>query len=291
MEYFMQMLVGGLSTGSVYALGAIGFVLIYKASGVLNFAQGELMMVGAYFAYYPIVGWQMPFALGVMIALALAALFGLLLNTLIFQRMIDESILSVIMITIGLASFLRSVTGFFVVGLGETTIPSPVGDAVIDFGGVTVWQLHLWVILVTVLLFGFFSLFFRHTSLGIGMRAAAENQQVAQLMGISIKVSFGLSLVIATVVAAIGGIFSAQLSYVGPEMYLVGLKALPAAFLGGIDSIPGAILGGLILGVVESLTGGFISGGAKEVVAFLMLFLILLIKPHGLFGTKEIKRV
>lgn len=290
MEYFLQMLIGGLSAGSVYALVAIGFVLIYKASGVLNFAQGEFMMVGAYFAYFLIVEWKMPFALGVLLALALAALLGLLLNALIFQRMIDEPILSVIMVTIGLASFLRSFSGL-AFDLKETTIPSIVGDSVIHFGGVAVWQLHLWVILVTVVLFGFFSLFFRYTSLGIGMRAAAENQLVAQLMGVSMKVTFGFSLIIATVVAAIGGIFSGQLTYISPEMFMVGLKALPAAFLGGIDSIPGVILGGLILGVVESFAAGYIGGGVKEVVAFIMLFIILLVKPHGLFGTKEIKRV
>lgn len=290
MEYLLQIIVGGLSEGSVYALIALGFVLIYKASGVLNFAQGELMMVGAYFAFVSIVEWRIPFALGVLIALALAGLLAVLLNMLIFQRMIDEPILSVIMVTIGLASFMRSVGGF-VFKLKEGSITSPVGDSVIHFGGMAIWQLHLWIIVIVMLLFGFFSLFFRYTYLGVGMRAAAENQETAQLMGISIKVVFGLSLVIATLVATIGGIFMAQLTYVSPEMYLVGLRALPAAFLGGLDSIPGAILGGLILGVVESFAGAYISGSAKEVVAFIMLFIILLIRPHGLFGTKEIKRV
>ncbi|RJQ25001.1 MAG: branched-chain amino acid ABC transporter permease [Peptococcaceae bacterium] len=290
MAYFFQILVGGLAEGSVYALIALGFVLIYKASGVLNFAQGEFMMVGAYFAFFLIEEWKLPFALGVIIALALAALLGLLLNGLIFQRMIDEPILSVIMVTIGLASFMRSVSGF-AFNLRESTITSPVGDSVIHFGGVTIWELYLWTIIIALVLFGFFSLFFRYTYMGLGMRAAAENQESAQLMGISIKGVFGLSLVIASVVAAIGGIFSAQLTHVSPEMYLVGLRALPAAFLGGIDSIPGVIVGGLILGVIEGFAGGYISGGAKEVVAFVMLFIILLIKPHGLFGTKEIKRV
>ena len=286
----MQLLAGGLANGSVYGLIAIGFVIIFKSSSILNFSQGELMMVGAYLAFVIIMEWQVNFYLGVLIALSIAGIFGLLLNAFIFQRMINEPVFSSIMITVGLASLLRSVTGI-VFKLEESSIVSPVGDAVVNIGGIAIWQIHLLTIAVAILLFGIFFVFFKYTSLGIGMRAAAEDQGVAQLMGVSIKIVFGLSWAIAAIVAAIGGIFMAQLSAVTPEMYLIGLRALPAAFLGGIDSIPGAIIGGLIIGIIESFAGGYISGGAKEVVAFIMLFIILLVRPYGLFGTREIKRV
>ncbi|MEH7114990.1 branched-chain amino acid ABC transporter permease [Neobacillus niacini] len=290
MGYFLQLVVSGLSVGCIYALVALGFVVIYKASKIINMAQGELVMIGAYIALFFLVDIKWNIGIALLMTLLCMVMLGYLLNRIVMQRFLEESVLSSIMVTIGIASFLRGLSGI-VFGLRETRIPSLFGDGTIKIGSASLYELELWTILIATILIVAITIFFRYSKIGLAMRASAENKEVAQAMGISVTSILMISWLIAALVAGIGGIFYSQINYVTPSIYLVGLKALPAIFLGGIDSIKGSIVGGVSIGLIESFAGGFIGGDIKEIAAFIVLFIVLMVKPHGLYGTVEVKRV
>jgi branched-chain amino acid transport system permease protein len=293
-KIFFQLVLSGIIVGSIYGLIALGFVLIYKATDVVNFAQGELMMLGAYMCYYVITVHHVPFAPAFLITLVFSALMGVLIELLILRPMIGKHVFSVIMITVGLATLLRSLVGLFW-GHDTYRFPAPFPDRAIRFLGLSILPVELVTVIVALGLFGFFYLFFRYSNVGLAMRATAFEQKYAYLMGISVKKIFSLSWVMASVVASIGGIFLASISSLQTNMSFIGLKVFPAVVLGGIDSVVGAILGGFIVGLTENLAGGYLStyfgSGVKELSAFFILLLILMIKPYGLFGKKEIIRV
>lgn len=294
MEILAQALVNGLAQGCVYALVAIGFVIIYKATEVPNFAQGEMTMVGAYiyFSLVTMLGFPRFWALGA--TLVLAGLLGALIERTVIRPISDEPPFIAIMATIGLMILLRGLTGM-VWSHDTHAFPSPIPDRTFEAGGVVVSSADLSafsvVVLVTLLLFAFF----HWTRVGIAMRAVAQNRYAAQLMGISVQRVFTLSWVLAGAVSALGGIVLADLNYLHTNMGLIILVAIVAAVLGGLESIPGALLGGLFLGVATSLSGtylgGFLGGGASEVTGFAVLILVLLIRPYGFFGIPDTKRV
>lgn len=290
MNDFWQLVVSGLANGSVYMLVALGFSLIYKASGVLNFAQGELMMVGAYVCFWLISSLNLGFWPALVLTMVFSLTFGYALETVFLRRMIGESTFSVIMITLGFASLFRSLVGV-VFGTVEKGFPTPLDGLDYRIGGVILWQTQVWAIIVAFGIFAGFLVFFRYAKIGLAMRAAAEDQDVARLMGININQIFALSWAIAAMVGSIAGIFSADLSFLYSQMSLAGLKALPAAILAGLDSVEGVLLGGLVIGLVESLAGGYFGGPAHELAPWLVLLLVLMVKPRGLFGSSEIKRV
>jgi branched-chain amino acid transport system permease protein len=295
MDFFLQLVINGLVVGSIYALVAMGFVIIYKSTSVLNFAQGEFLLLGAYVSLALLTRWHVPFWATVVLTLGFAVVLGLAIERLILRPMIGEPVVSVIMVTLGLSSILRAV----VQGIwGTDTRPYPeiFPSAPVMIGPVPVSRAYAWSLGCVVVLLVAFSLFFKRSRFGIAMRATAFSQQVALSMGISVRHMFALAWAIAAVVSAIGGILlGAVRTGVDQSLALIGLKVLPVVILGGLDSVLGAIVGGLLIGVLENLAGGYLDpvfgGGVKEVAPFVILVSILMIKPYGLFGKVHIERV
>lgn len=294
METIIQSLVSGIVVGSIYALVALGFVLIYKSTAVINFAQGELLLFGAFMCLTLVTALKIPFWIAFLATLIAAAILGLLLERLFLRPMIGEPIISIIMLTIGLASVLKGI--IHIIWGSETKVYPEVFPAEpVMFGNIAVSQVYIYSVVFAVVCLILFNLFFRFSSAGIAMRAVANDQQAAQSMGISIKRIFGIAWAIAAVVASIGGILIGNINGVNSTLSGFGLKVFPAVILGGLDSIPGAIIGGLIIGILEALSGIYLDpifeGGTKEVVPFVVLVMVLMIKPYGLFGTEEIEKV
>lgn len=295
MGFFLQLVVNGLVVGSIYALVAMGFVIIYKSSSVLNFAQGEFLLLGAYVSLALLTRWHVPFYATVLLTLAFAAVLGLAIERLILRPMIGEPVVSVIMVTLGLSSILRAVVqGIW--GTDTRPFPEIFPSAPVMIGPVPVSRAYAWSLGCVVVLLVSFSLFFKLSRFGIAMRATAFSQQVALSMGIPVRHMFALAWAIAAVVSAIGGILlGAVRTGVDQSLALIGLKVLPVVILGGLDSVLGAIVGGLLIGVLENLAGGYLDplfgGGVKEVAPFVILVAILMIKPYGLFGKVRIERV
>jgi branched-chain amino acid transport system permease protein len=295
MDFFLQLVINGLVVGSVYALVAMGFVIIYKSTSVLNFAQGEFLLLGAYVSLALLTRWHVPFWATVALTLGFAAVLGLAIERLILRPMIGEPVVSVIMVTLGLSSILRAVVqGIW--GTDTRPFPEIFPSAPMMIGPVPVSRAYAWSLGCVVVLLVAFSLFFKFSRFGIAMRATAFSQQVALSMGISVRHMFALAWAIAAVVSAIGGILlGAVRTGVDQSLALIGLKVLPVAILGGLDSVLGAIVGGLLIGVLENLAGGYLDpvfgGGVKEVAPFAILVSILMIKPYGLFGKVHIERV
>ncbi len=287
---FMQLVLNGLAVGSIYASVALGLVIIYKATDVFNFAQGELMTLGAFVCYFFIVQMHIPVGWAILITFFATALIGLVIEELFFKPMVGEPIFSVIMVTVGLSVFLKGIIGFSWGNLIKK-FPPFVSEAPITFFGFVISPVQLATIVITAFLITIFALFFKYTDLGIGMRAVANDQDAALLMGIGVRKIFGLSWAISAVVAALGGVLLSNIMYLHPSLSSVGIKVFPAVVLGGLDSIPGAIVGGVIIGVVENIAGGYLGGDIKEITSFIILIAILMIKPYGLFGKEEIERV
>jgi branched-chain amino acid transport system permease protein len=294
-EYYLQLLLSGLVVGSIYSLVALGFVIIYKATKVVNFAQGELVMVGAYVCFALTVQARLPFLLAFGMTLVFSFVLGVLIERLILRPMIGEPIISVIMVTIGLSSVLKSLVQLFW-GTQIQVFPPVLPQDPVMIAGLPVAPVYLAAFGLSVILFLIFSAFFKYSRLGISMRATAFDQQAAASMGIGITNIFALSWCIAAMVSSIGGVILGNINGINAQLGHLGLKVFPAVILGGLDSLFGAALGGLIVGVLENVCDGaakeFLNlGGFKDVAAFILLVVILMIKPYGLFGAREIERV
>ncbi len=289
---FVQALISGISIGCIYALVALGFVLIYKATEVINFAQGELMMVGAFFAFTFVDLGGIPFIVGVLMALLATAAFGVLANHLLLRRLVGRSAFTIVLATVGLGTLLRALASM-VPGWGTEThsIDNPTVGKTINFAGVTLGLDHLTVIAVTIALVVVLYLFFRYTRLGVALQATSQNQLAAGYVGIPIKWMFSAIWGISAAVACVAGVLLAPTSFVHVNMGFIGLKAFPAAVVGGFGSIPGAILGGLIIGIVEELAGLYLPEGFKNVAAYIVLLAVLMVRPQGLFGVDLRERV
>jgi branched-chain amino acid transport system permease protein len=293
MEKLIQLTLTGIANGAIFGLVALGFVLIYKSSDVINFAQGELLLIGAYLTYMTVQQIGLWWPLGVVVAVALAAVVGVLIEQLVLRPLIGEPAISVIMVTIGLSSLLRAIVGAI---WGVSPLPAPQflpRDSVQIFGA-SVGVDKLWAIALALILFALLTLFFRQSNEGIAMRAVADDQQAALSMGISVKHVWAIAWAIAAVTAAVGGILLMSIfGGVSGTIGRVGLLVFPVVILGGLDSIPGAILGGLIIGLLQSFAGGYLPAelGLGEVAPFVILLIILLVRPYGLFGQKIIERV
>ncbi len=295
MEYYLQLFISGLVVGSIYSLVALGFVIIYKATKVVNFAQGELVMVGAYICFALTVQARLPFLVAFFMTLAFSFILGIVIERLILRPMIGEPIISVIMVTIGLSSVLKSLVQLFW-GTQIQVFPPVLPQEPVMIAGLPVAPVYLAAFALSVILFLIFSAFFKYSRLGISMRATAFDQQAAASMGIGIKNIFALSWCIAAMVSSIGGVILGNINGINAQLGHLGLKVFPAVILGGLDSLLGAALGGLIVGVLENVCDGaakeFLGlGGFKDVAAFILLVVILMIKPYGLFGAREIERV
>jgi branched-chain amino acid transport system permease protein len=295
MEFFLQLVLNGLVIGSIYALVGLGFVIIYKSSSILNFAQGELLMLGAYVCLAIFTTYKVPFVAAFVLTLGFSVVLGVLMERALLRPMIGEPVISVIMITLGLASMLKAI----VQGIWGTDIrpyPEIFPTRPVQIGPLPVSQGYLYSVLSVAVLLAVFSVFFKFSRAGIAMRATAFSQQVALSMGISVKRIFALAWSIATVVSAVGGVLLGGIrGGVDGHVALFGLKVIPVVILGGLDSVLGAIVGGFIMGVLENLAGGYLDpvfgGGVKEVAPFIALVAILAVKPYGLFGKVKIERV
>ena len=294
MEFFLQLLLNGLVVGSIYSLVALGFVIIFKSSGILNFAQGEFLLLGAY-VFLAISSAHAPIGAALLLTFAFSAILGIVLERLVLRPLIGEPIISVIMVTLGLSSVLRAIVqGIW--GTDTRPLPSVFSLDPIQLGPLPIARGYLYSAGCVAVLLVVLTLFFKYARPGIAMRATADSQQVALSMGISVRRIFALSWSIAAVVSAVGGILLATMrGGVDGSLAILGLKVLPAVIVGGLDSIGGAILGGLLIGVLENLSGGYLDpvfgGGVKEVAPFVVLVLILMIRPYGLFGRVDVERV
>jgi len=299
MEKIIEILLNGLSMGAIYALLALGFVLIYKSTGVINFAQGELAMVGAFICYSFATLMNIPYIYAFLVALIGGLILGAIVYQTFFRTMVGEPLFSTIMVTVGLASILTCLAGL-IWGHDVYSLNSPFTDRVIHIGNVTFAQGSAYTIVVSVVLFVIFILFFNRSLLGISMRGTAEDPDTAGLMGINVKKIHMVAWALGALVAAVAGMFLAEQSFVRLSMSHTGIKAMSAAILGGMESVSGAILGGVIIGVVEGLAANYLSGmevgdfhfgDIKDVAAFVIMIIVLMIRPHGIFGREKVERV
>lgn len=295
MTIFLQLVVTGIVVGMIYALAALGFVLIYKASRVINFAQGYFVALGAFGTLAIAQTTHVPFVVAVLGSLAGSLLLGVLVERLLLRPMIGEPVIAVIMVTIGLAAVLRGAILLFW-GAGNFGFPQLLPEAPLSLGPLIVSPVHLGALVISLALLGVFVVFFRGTTLGVAMRAVADDQQAAQSLGVSVRRIYAASWAISAMVAATAGVVVGSINGLNADaLSFIGLKVFPAVILGGLDSVPGAVVGGVTIGVLENLAGGYldplVGGGTKEVAPFAILVLALMLRPYGLFGTVEIERV
>jgi branched-chain amino acid transport system permease protein len=290
MSTFVNLLIYGLADGAILALAALGFVLIYKATGVINFAQGEFLLVGAYTFYAAYVLLGLPFSIAVVVGAVVAIVLALLVERFVLRPLIGENPISVIMVTIGLSLFLKAIVQMFF-GTSVREMPSILPTNSISLLGGQVPLNRLLVIAIAAAVLTAFTVFFRRSRHGIAMRAVADDQQAAMTVGISVRRIFAMAWGLAAFSALIAGILLADIAAVDRNIAAFGLLVFPVVILGGLDSVPGTIVGGLTIGILKQMVSGYADPGLAEVVPYVILVAILMIKPYGLFGEIRIERV
>ena len=292
--FFFLLISNGLLIGLMYSLIALGFVLVYKATDAINFAQGEFVMIAGFVAAGSLMVWGAPLWLAVLVAIASLVLFGFVLERLMLRKLIGRPVIAVVMAPIGLASILRGV-GPFTIFSGSKPLPLPIRDEPFVLGPLFIPPIQVLGAGVSLAFLAGFGWFFLKSRKGIAVRAVADNQQVAMAMGIDVERYFGVAWAMTGIVSALGGILWGNLLGVDVNLALVGFKVFPVVILGGLDSIPGAILGGLIVGVVENIAAGYIDpyvgGGTKDFAPYVLMILALMVRPYGMFGKRIIERV
>jgi branched-chain amino acid transport system permease protein len=288
----LQTVLSGISIGCVYGLVALGFVLIFKATEVINFAQGELLMLGAFISYSLIAMFNFPYWAALLVTIIILGFLGMLLERTVLRLLVGEPVYAIVIVTIGMSFFIRSVVSM-IPGWGTDTygFQTPFTEKIVRTGDLVISWEYLAIILITIVLILALFSFFRYTRIGTAMRAASQNQLAAVYMGISVTKVFSLTWTIAAALGGIGGILLSPITFVHMNMGFIGLKAFPAAVLGGFGSLPGAIVGGVIIGITESLAGFYLPKGWKDIAAWIILIGVLIIRPQGLFGTQEKKKV
>ncbi len=285
-----QVLFGGLAVGSIYGLVALGFAVVFKATDVFNFAQGMFVVCGAFFAVTAVAVLKLPFGIAVLFIIGAAATLGVVIHIFLIQPLSGRPMLSVIMLTIALSIVLRAMIEMFYGSQGRP-LNTPLPSGVFLVGNLRISQLHLTAMVVSWICMAGFGAFFKFTPIGLLMRATADGHEAAVVSGINVNVMNRLAWAIGSVLAAIGGLFLGQLQIVSTELESIGLLALPAVVIGGMQSIPGAIVGGILVGVIEQLAATYISPKSSDIVIYGLLLLILMVRPWGLFGQKELGRV
>lgn len=298
MSEFLQIAFGGLALGARYALVALGFVIIYKATGVINFAQGALVALGAYLTYALTNSAALPFAVAVVGAALATALVGASTERLVLRRMVGQPAFAVIMITIGLLFIMdQVVTAIW--GFDALNLSDPWGVDTVDVGAVALAERDLWTLAIAAAVLAAFFAFFRFSDWGVAMRATAFDPEAALAQGISARTVFALSWAISGALAALAGVtLAAGAAGLTPSIGAIALLAFPAMIVGGLDSPAGAVVGGLIIGLTQALVAGYqddvapwLGDGFSNVAPYVVMILILMLRPYGLFGTPEVRRV
>ena len=290
----IQLIIDGVASGCIYGLVALGFVLIYKATETINFAQGDILMLGAFVAFSLIGVLGMDYIMGFALTVVIIAVFGFFLDSVVVRQIIGQPPFATVMLTIGIGFVLRGFASIYW-GTDIFSFSTPFSGKITEFNGLIISYVNLSIIIGTVILVSVLYLFFTFSRIGVAMRASSENQLAAYYMGIPVKFIFSLIWSISAATAAIAGVLLAPITLVDTSISLIGLKAFAAAVLGGFGSIPGAIVGGIIIGIVEQLCGtyeNYLFEGVREISAYLVLILTLIIYPRGLFSDKaEVKKV
>lgn len=293
----LQIALSGIAQGCIYGLIALGFVLIYKATETVNFAQGELMMLGAFIGLSCVTLLGLPFWLAIAVTMLAMLAFGMVMERSLLRPLLGQPAFTVVMVTIGFGYLARGVATMIPTwGTDTHMMPAPYKDELVRLGAEGTPQLvasmeQIVIIAATILLCAVLFLFFRFTKLGIAMQASSQNQLAAFYMGIPVRRLNSLVWGISAAVAAVAGILLAPITFVHSNMGFIGMKAFPAAVVGGFGSIPGAIVGGLVIGLVESFSGFYLPEGFKDVAAYVVVLVMLVVRPNGLFGEKLRKRV
>jgi branched-chain amino acid transport system permease protein len=280
----------GLLSGGLLAMIALGFVLIYKGTGVINFAMGEFMMLGAYFFYTANVMWGLPLWAALVLSFAAVAVAAAIIERGVLRPLAGQPVISVLMATIGLASAIHGAVDA-VWGGRNYELPSLLPRAPIILGDVLIPGKTLWSFLLAMAVIAGFVLYFRFSRTGVSMRAAASDPTTAYVLGIDVRATQRLTWIFAGVVGALAGIIVASTTSLSPAVGSAALGVLAIIILGGLDSIPGAIVAGLIVGMIESLTAGYLGGKVRDIVPYATVLVILLVRPYGLFGTRQIERL
>ena len=292
--FFLLLMSNGILIGLMYALIALGFVLVYKATDAVNFAQGEFVMIAGILVAAALDIWKAPLWVSIALGLATMIAFGFALERVMLRKLIGRPVIAVVMATIGLAAILRGI-GPTTFGAGSRPLPLPIPDEPIVLGPLFIPPIQLVGGLVSLLFLAGFGWFFVKSRKGIAMRAVADSQQVAMAMGINVERYFGLAWAMTGMVSALGGIIWGNIIGVDVNLALVGFKVFPVVILGGLDSIPGAIVGGLIVGIVENIAAGYVDpyvgGGTKDFAPYVLMIVALMVRPYGIFGKKIIERI
>ncbi len=293
-QFTALLLSNGVLIGLMYSLIALGFVLVYKATDAVNFAQGEFVMIAGFVAVGALTVLGIPLWLSILISLVGMIVFGFALERVMLRKLIGRPVIAIVMATIGLAAILRGI-GPFGIFQGTRPLPLPLPDEPIVVGPLFIPPIQLVGGIVSLLFLAGFGYFFLKSRKGIAMRAVADNQQVALAMGINVERYFGVAWAMTGVVSALGGVLWGNMLGVDTNLALVGFKVFPVVILGGLDSIPGAIIGGLIVGIVENVAAGyvdpFVGGGTKDFAPYVLMILALMIRPYGMFGKRIIERI
>jgi branched-chain amino acid transport system permease protein len=290
MNYFFELVVSGLAVGAIYGLVAMGFAVIYKATGIVNFAQGEMGMLTAY------TTWSLATLMGtggiatVFVAVLVGAALGLICERLIMRPMLGEPVLSVVLVTVGLAVVLRSIVTI-IWGASPHKFEVAGADTILNIAGIGIRVSQVGVIIALVLAIAGFWFFLRHSRFGVAMRAVAADEKTARLMGVSTERVQAVAWASASGLAGLAGALFAVIYGLTPTVFELGLKAFPATVLGGFDSVLGSGFSGLIIGVFENLVGGYLPSALKEISGFVLILVVLMVRPFGLFGEKRIERV
>jgi branched-chain amino acid transport system permease protein len=289
-EILASQVVSGLATGCVYALIALGFVLIFKATDVVNFAQGEFVMASGFISYTLLIGLSLPYWLVLVLTIVLSGIMGVVLERVVVRPIMDAPIFSIVIATIGASTVMRSSAGI-IYGYDVLAVPTifskdPIRLGVLNFTAMDVGVIGFSLAIMLALYF-----FFRLTKTGTAMRATAQSQTAARLMGVSVSRIFSLTWAISAAVGGLAGVLIAPIIYLDPNLGFIGVKAFAGAILGGFGSIPGAIVGGILLGILENLSGYFFNAGIKQVSTYILLILVLVVRPSGLFGAAPLKKV
>ena len=294
-ELLTQLIVNGLIVGLLYGVIGMCFVLVYKSTKIVNFAQGEFLLIGAWVCWAALVYLKLPFFVGFILSMCFMAAFGMLLQMIVLRPMIGEPIISVIMITIGLSIFFQALMKW-IFGVSPQSYPQVFDTQNINILGLNIEMAYLMSTVIALVIMLAFYFFFKYSKHGLAMRATAFDQQVAQSLGISVKNVFAMSWAIAATVSATAGVVLGMVNGVSDSLSIMGIKVFPAVILGGLDSIIGAIVGGVIIGVLENVAEFVDSqylqiGNMYDIAPFYVLLVILWFKPYGLFGTKDIERI